>query len=252
MINKIKNIFNKPNQYDTHENYILSTHGVGRFFSVIALILLFSVPITLFIIAGEGMNAEVIKNGLFAVFMLYIPIGIIEFINYVPMVGTGGSYQAFITGNIANLKLPCALNALNIAGEKPGSEEAEVISSIAIAVSSIVTTVIIIIGLILLIPFQAEITRILAPVSAYILSAIFGALGMVILAQYWKLAILPVPIMVALCVLLISIKQESIISALIPIAAVFSICVARFMYNKGWLGSNEDPSAMDKMTGAKK
>lgn len=108
---KFKNIFNRPEHYLSQDAYIKSTHTVGRFFSVIALILLLSVPVVLFILAGEGLNMEVIKKGLFAVLMLYIPIGTIEFINYVPLVGTAGSYQAFITGNIANLKLPCALNA---------------------------------------------------------------------------------------------------------------------------------------------
>lgn len=235
MIKYIKNLLSNSEQYSTHDNYIKSTHTVGRFFSVIALLLLFSVPITLFILAGEGLNMEVVRKGLFAVLMLYIPIGIIEFINYVPLVGTGGSYQAFITGNIANLKLPCALNALNIAGEKPGTDEAEVISSIAIAVSSIVTTLIIIVGLVLLIPFQSQITSLLEPVAKYILPAIFGALGIVIIAQYWKLAVIPIPVMVGVCVVLISLQQESLISALIPVAAIFSIFIAKFMYKKGWL-----------------
>lgn len=242
----LKDKFNSPEHYKTQEAYIKSTHKIGKLFSIIALVLLLSVPVVLFILAGDGINGEVMRKGFFAVIMLYIPIGIIEFINYVPMIGTAGSYQAFITGNIANLKLPCALNALNLANEKPGTEEAEVISSIAISISSIVTTIIIVIGLLLLIPFQDQITSLLAPVSDYILSAIFGALGILIIAQYWKLAIIPIPIMVALCVLLISIGQESLISGLIPISAVFSICVARYMYKKGWLGSDSDMSPLER------
>lgn len=245
-MNFIKNKFNNPEHYKTQQAYMNSTHSIGKFFSIIALVLLLSVPIILFIIARESINGEVMKKGLLAVVALYVPIGLIEFINYVPMIGTGGAYQAFITGNIANLKLPCALNALNIAGEKPGTEESEVISSIAIAVSSIVTTIIIVIGLIILIPFQDQITSLLAPVSEYILSAIFGALGILVIAQYWKLAIVPIPIMVSICVLLISLEQQSLISGLIPVAAVFSIVVARFMYKKGWLGLDSDKSPLER------
>jgi len=59
------------------------------------------------------------------------------------MLGSGGSYLGFVTGNLTNLKVPCALNAMEIAGVKPGTEEGELISTIAIAVSSIVTTLII-------------------------------------------------------------------------------------------------------------
>ena len=44
-------------------------------------------------------------------------------------------YLSFVTGNISNLKLPCALAALEQAGLKANSEEGEVVSTIAIAVS---------------------------------------------------------------------------------------------------------------------
>lgn len=98
------------------------------------------------------------------------------------------------------------------------------------------TTIIIIIGLLLLIPFQEQITKLLEPVSKYILPAIFGALGIIIIAQYWKLSIIPIPIMTGVCVILISIQQEDLISGFIPISAIFSIFMARFMYKKGWLG----------------
>ncbi len=245
----LKGIISNNNQYESQENYIESTHKLGRAFSVITLIILLCVPVLLFILAGEGIDKEIVKKGLVAVLALYIPVGIIEFINYVPLVGIGGSYQVFITGNIANLKLPCALNALNLAGEKSGTPEAEIISTIAIATASIVTTIIIFIGVLLLIPFQEQLTKLLTPVAHYILPAIFGALGIMVIAQYWKLAVIPIPLFTGIAVILISLEQESLISGLIPVAAFVSVAIGRWMYNKGWLGSNDDVSAMDKMIG---
>lgn len=45
--------------------------------------------------------------------------------------------MSFVTGNISILKLPVALNALEQAGVKAGSEEGELVSTIAIAVSRV-------------------------------------------------------------------------------------------------------------------
>lgn len=37
---------------------------------------------------------------------MYWAVGIVEIFTYVPMLGAGGSYLSFVTGNISNLKLP--------------------------------------------------------------------------------------------------------------------------------------------------
>ena len=89
------------------------------------------------------------------------------------MLGAGGSYLSFVTGNISNLKLPCALNALESNGVKAQSEEGEIISTIAIAVSSIVTTVIIVLGVILIVPLTPILENpVLDPAFAQLLPAL--------------------------------------------------------------------------------
>ena len=77
---------------------------------------------------------------------IYWTVGVIEVITYTPMLGTGGTYLAFVTGNLTSLKAPSALNAMENAEVKPGTEEGEVISTIAIATCSIVTTLILALG----------------------------------------------------------------------------------------------------------
>ena len=47
---------------------------------------------------------------------IFWTVGTIEVITYVPMLGVGGSYLGFVTGNLSNLKVPCALNAMQSAG----------------------------------------------------------------------------------------------------------------------------------------
>ncbi len=87
--------------------------------------------------------------------MVLTPAALSEIISYVPLLGSGASYLAFETGNVSNLKLPCAMNALKIASVEPGTEESEVLSTISVAVSSIITTFIIILGVIFLVPFSS-------------------------------------------------------------------------------------------------
>ena len=118
---------------------------------------------------------------------------------FVPMLGTGGSYLGFVTGNLTNLKVPCALNAMEAAKVRPGSEEGEVISTIAIASSSIVTTLVIALGVFGL-GFLRPVLEspALKPAFDNILPALFGALGVVFISKNPKLAAAPLAFMVVL------------------------------------------------------
>ena len=190
---------NKSNVPLTREQYNLSTHTVGRIFTWIALGLIVMVPVVYCISAKTAPNWIALAKSL--PFLLgYVAIGLIEAISYAPLLGTGGQYMSFITGNISNLKLPCAINSQNIAKVEKGSEEQELITTISIAVSTIVTTVIILIGLIPLIIFQQQIVDVLNPISPYVIPAIFGGLTMVLIAQYWKIAIIPLVVCILICV----------------------------------------------------
>ena len=79
--------------------------------------------------------------GLLKLIPTYWTVAVVEVIVYTPMLGAGGTYLSFVTGNIANLKLPCAINAMEGADVKANSEEGEVVSTIAIATSSIVNSI---------------------------------------------------------------------------------------------------------------
>ena len=181
------------------ELYNNSIHNIGRLFTWIALGLICMVPVAYCLSAGVLPDGKTIAACV--PFMLgYVAIGLIEAFSYAPLLGTGGQYMSFITGNVSNLKLPCAINAQAITEVKQGSEEQEIITTISIAVSSIVTTLVIVIGLIPLIIFQSEIVDILKPVSPYIIPAIFGGLTIVLAASYFKIAIIPLVVCIIICV----------------------------------------------------
>ena len=160
------------------ETYVDSVHRWGRIWGLTLLVLIVAYPIAVSLIFHAQVNWPAFIKGFIAIGPMYWAVGIVEIFTYVPMLGAGGSYLSFVTGNISNLKLPCALDAMERAGVKSNSEEGEVISTIAIAVSSIVTTLIILVGVVLIIPLTPLLSSpILAPAFSQILPALFGGLA---------------------------------------------------------------------------
>ena len=173
--------------------------------------------------------------GLIATAPMYWAVGAIETITFVPMLGAGGSYLSFVTGNISNLKLPCALNALEQNDVSATSEEGEIISTIAIATSSIVTTVIIILGVICIVPLTPVLEApVLEPAFAQMLPALFGGLGVAFVSKNWKIALAPVALMLVLFIFIPALNSGTV-GIMVPVSVLFSIGVARVMYKRGVL-----------------
>ena len=155
-----------------------------------------------------------------------------ETFTYVPMLGAGGSYLSFVTGNISNLKLPVALNALEQTNANIRTEEGEIVSTVAIAVSSIVTMVIICLGVLLITPLTPILDApVLAPAFAQILPALFGGLGVVFVSKNWKIAVAPVILMLALFIFVPALNSSTV-GIMVPVGVLFTIGVSRLLYKK--------------------
>jgi hypothetical protein len=199
------------------------------------MVLLFLFPVSVWLIFDAAPDWHGLLLGLLATAPMYWAVAVVETFTYIPMLGAGGSYLSFVTGNISNLKLPVALNALEQAGVKVNSDEGEVVSTIAIAVSSIVTTVIIIIGVVLITPLTPVLNApVLAPAFAQIIPALFGGLGVVFISKNWKIAIAPIVLMLALFIFVPAINA-GMVGIMVPVGVVFTLGVSRFMYKKGLL-----------------
>lgn len=191
-------------------------------------------PIVLAFIFKAVPDWNGLVKGLIATAPMYWAVGIVEVVTYIPMLGAGGSYLSFVTGNISNLKLPCALAALEQAEVKADSEEGEVVSTIAIAVSSIVTVFIIIIGVIFIIPLKPLLEKeVLQPAFNQILPALFGGLGVVFISKNWKISIAPIILMLALFIF--TGLNSGDVGIMVPVGVVFTIIISRIMYKKGML-----------------
>lgn len=214
---------------DKREDYNNQMHSLGRIFTLVSLGFILIVPIAYLIAAKTWPNWTVLAKCI--PFILgYWAIGLIEAVSYAPLLGTGGQYLSFITGNISNLKLPAAINAQTIAKVEQGSEEQEIITTIAIAVSSIVTTVIILIGLIPLIIWQEQIVTVLTPISPYVLPAIFGALTLVVVAMYAKIAAIPFLVCIIISVIANAVGFGLDVATMIIVGMVISAISTTIMY----------------------
>ncbi len=212
-----------------------SVHRAGKIWGLIVAALIIAVPFVLAIVFSAVPKWDALAKGLIATLPMYWAVGFIEIFTYVPMLGAGGTYLSFVTGNISNLKLPCGVDAIERSGYDKGSEEAEVISTIAIAVSSIVTTLIIILGVIFIVPIQPILENpVLQPAFEMILPALFGGLGVVFISKNVKLSIAPIVLMLALFITVPALNKGTV-GIMVPVGVIFTIIVARIMYKKGWI-----------------
>ena len=216
-------------------SYLDSVHRNGRIWNLCVMVLLLLFPVVVAVVFGVLPDWKALGVGLVATAPMYWAVGAIETVTFVPMLGAGGSYLSFVTGNISNLKLPCALNALEQNEVSANSEEGEVISTIAIATSSIVTTVIIIIGVICIVPLTPILSApVLAPAFEQILPALFGGLGVAFVSKNWKLAVAPVVLMLILFIFVPALDSGTV-GIMVPVSALFTIGTGRILYKRGVL-----------------
>jgi len=216
-------------------SYMDSVHRDGTIWNLSVMVLLLAFPVAVCIFFDTMPEWKSLLMGLLATAPLYWAVGAVETVTYVPMLGAGGAYLSFVTGNISNLKLPCALNALEQNGVSATSEEGEVVSTIAIAVSSIVTTVIIVLGVVLIVPLTPVLQApVLQPAFDQILPALFGGLGVAFVSKNWKLAVAPVILMLVLFIFVPALDAGTV-GIMVPVSALFTIGVGRILYKRGVL-----------------
>ena len=215
--------------------YMDSVHRDGLFWNLFVMVILLMFPVAIALIFKATPNWAGVGQGLLATAPMYWAVGVIETITYIPMLGAGGSYLSFVTGNISNLKFPCALNALENSNVKAQSEEGELISTIAIAVSSIVTTLIVILGVVLIVPLNPILSsEIIKPAFDQMLPALFGGLGVVFVSKNVKLSLAPVILMLILFIFVPALNAGTV-GIMVPVGVLFTVGIARILYKKGIL-----------------
>ena len=216
-------------------SYMDSVHYYGRIWGIVVAVSLLGFPLILSLIFKTAPDFGILLAGIIATAPMYWAVGIVEIFTYVPMLGAGGTYLSFVTGNISNLKLPCAIDAMERAGVKATEEEGEVISTISIAVSSIVTTLIILVGVICIVPLTPVLeSPVLVPAFDMILPALFGGLAVVFISKNAKLSVAPIILMLALFIFVPALNASTV-GIMVPVGVIFTVIVARILYKRGVL-----------------
>ncbi len=214
-------------------NYQSQSHKMGRISLLIAIVLFAAYPLATSLIFKTAPDVEVVLKGLLAIVPIYWTVGAIEAFTFGPMLGTG-AYLGFVTGNLSAMKVPVSLMAIELTGAKANSEEGDVVATIAIAICSIVTVIIIILGMVLISFIQPILSsELLAAAFENILPALFGALGVFFMAKRIKIALFPIVFMTVLFLLFP--KLSTAVSLLVPLSAGLTVAIARVLYKKDLL-----------------
>ena len=215
--------------------YMDKVHKWGTAWNLSMMVVLLAFPVAVALIFKALPDWNGLLFGLIATAPMYWAVGVVETFTYIPMLGAGGSYLSFVTGNLSNLKLPCAIGALEQANVKASSEEGEVVSTIAIAISSIVTTIIIILGVLLIVPLTPILENpVLTPAFDQMIPALFGGLGVAFVSRNWKIAIAPVVLMLILFIAIPALNSGTV-GIMVPVSVLFTVGISRLMYKKGML-----------------
>lgn len=213
-------------------DYNLKSHIIGKIWLALSLAIFFAVPTTICLYYDVKPDMSVMGTSAVLIpFIINFFSGIFEPIIYSPMLGINSAYLAFITGNLSNLKIPCVVKAQEICGTKLGTEENEVVSTLSVATSTLVTTVIIAVFVLILAVSNVETaiknTPWITPAFTCVVYALFGSLGGKYVVKNIKLAVFPLAIIVAFSLILGFASPKLVGSAYlfvgIGICAVFAI-----------------------------
>ena len=211
--------------------YSRQTHVIGRILSIITVALLLGAPFVIGGFLGSYPDLGATARGFLSVGLVWTVSSVAEFLIYTPMLGAGGGYLAFITGNLINMKIPCAVNARDIVGTKTGTAENEIISTLSIATSSLVTIVVLALGVALLVPLQPVLqSPVLQPAFANVVPALFGAMAYQYFRKNVQVAVAPLVVMSLLFMLVPSLTSST--SFMIIPSGALAIGIAYSMYRK--------------------
>lgn len=218
----------KSENFD-YDNYISKTHLFGRSFVLIGIILLLGAPFLIGAVTGARINWPGFANGVIKVLLIYVPSSIAEFLIYTPLLGVGSVYLSFLTGNITNLKLPCAFSTREIAQTTPGTKEDEIIMTLSIATSALITMLVIALGVALLVPLTPILQNpTVKPAFDNVLPALFGALGYQYFIKDLRLSAFAMILMVTICWFVPSLIGQT--GTMIIVLGAFTLALAFIIF----------------------
>jgi hypothetical protein len=213
------------------EKYNNTTHIIGRIGLSLGVLLLVASPFVMGAVLGAMPNIPAFLKGFAQIAVVYIPSCIVEFLIYTPMLGSGGGYLAFLTGNLINMKIPCILNSRDGAKTEIGTPENEIISTLSIATSALVTTLVIAVGVVLMIPLAPVFNSpVLQPAFENVVPALFGAMAVRYFRKGKKIVAIPLVSMSLLFIFVPSLIGS--VGTLMIVSGAIAIAHAWILFKK--------------------
>ncbi len=208
-------------------------HRMGIASTIIVWCFFFLVPIGVNAFYGLEVDWALTFKAALPIMLIFAVTGVCEKMSMSPVIGPGAVYLASSTGNVQNMKLPAALNAMNIMNCEEGSEKGRVISIIAVATSSFVTTAIVFCGMAFLAPIITPLLSnpAISPAFDNMFPALVGPMVIPVVIKNWKSASLPVVLAIVLAVAMGSL-YSTLQSVLMVVVIVISIGAAWMSYRK--------------------
>ncbi|MDL2249495.1 hypothetical protein LJC51_02435 [Lachnospiraceae bacterium OttesenSCG-928-J05] len=201
------------------DKYMPSVNKIGKITGYLGVVLAFTPAIMLAIVYGLVPKPAALLTAFISGASAFGVLWFVEPISYFPVVGPAGTYMAFLSGNISNMRIPCASMAQVAADVEPGTEKGSVVATIGMAVSIIINIAVLTIGAILGSSVLSMLPDSIKAALNYLLPALFGAL----LVQFG-----------------LKMKKHSLVMVLIAVALYTAIGLGVFNWLPGasnWLGT---------------
>ena len=171
------------------KEYLPMMHKIGKTTGYLGALLSFTPALVLAVVYHLLPNWAALATAAIAAVSAFGILWFVEPISYFAVLGPVGTYMAFLSGNISNMRLPCASMAQVAADVEPGSEKGSIIATLGMAISIIINVSVLTIGVILGSQILSQLPEAFTTALNYLLPALFGALLMQFAMNQRKLGI---------------------------------------------------------------
>lgn len=177
---------------NTFSAYDKKVHRWGRISMFLALVTMYAPVVGVCLVYNVGIDWAAVGAGVLAVWAAFGMNQIIEPFTFAPMLGAGGTYIGFTTGNVSQTKIPCVTSCQEIMGVEMGTEEGDVVATLAVGTCSLITTLEVALGVVFVAIIYPILTSpTLSPGFNNVLPAVMGAMLVQRIMANWKVGVLP-------------------------------------------------------------
>lgn len=161
-----------------YNEYMPKMNRIGKITGYLGVVASFFPALVLIVVYGSFPNLAALPTVAISVVSSFAVLWFVEPISYYPVVGQIGTYMAFLSGNISNMRVPCASMAQVAAEVEPGTEEGSVIATLGMATSIIINIAVLTVGVIAGSKVLSMLPQSVTDALNLLLPALFGALLM--------------------------------------------------------------------------